>query len=99
MKIILPILTFYFVTSCTNKCDCSYANYSRIKSNRTKEYISKVLNIYPTSEKEVLDEDKRFSFGIYRGEDTKLTETTYQCGENKIIIYYMNGLVKSKSFN
>jgi hypothetical protein len=99
MKIILPILILFLVTSCVEKCDCSYENYEKIKLRTNKKYVKKVLKMSPTGEVEVLDDNKKYELGVFDYNYVKLFETTYQCGENKITVYYGNGIVYNKSFN
>jgi hypothetical protein len=102
MKIILPILILFFVTSCAEKCDCSYNSFEKIKLRTNKKYVKKVLKMSPTIETKVLDYNKKQQiiglmpdFYAYQS----MIESTYECDKNKIKVYYMNDFVIDKTFN
>ena len=109
MKIILSILILFFVTSCADKCDCSYYSYVKVKFLTDEKYVKKTLKMLPTSELEVIDSDKKSAilenwnqhhytqFPYYN--NFKLIENTYVCGENKIKVYHSNHFVVHTTFN
>jgi hypothetical protein len=60
--------------------------------------VKKILKMSPSIEVKVHDREEIYHI-IESIEDENLYKTIYECGDNKIKVYYYEGLVAGKSFN